>query len=301
MIDPRLLKTFCSLVDIGHFTRTAEQLFMTQSGVSQHIRKLEDQLQTRLLIRDARQFILTDAGQRLYRQGKSLLADMEHLAASVIDDPEYQGEVRVMSPGSVGLKLYPQLLIQQSQHPGLSIDYRFAPNREIEQAIAQRRIDLGFTSQPPHHEDVKSQPVAEEPLLLVIPKQADYAAVPQWQTLCDLGFIGHPDAEHHAGLLLQANYSSFEHVEQFIRRGFSNQISLILQPVSLGLGFTVLPSYAVEAFSEQDKIATFALNQPVSETLYQIEHRQSPLPKRVQTVATEIRQILSASALNVPR
>lgn len=299
MIDPRLLRTFCTLVEVGHFTRTAEQLFMTQSGVSQQVRKLEDQLGVELLIRDARQFTLTDAGQRLYPKGKALLAELEQLTACVADDPAFEGEVRVMSPGSVGLKLYPQLLALQSQYPALTIDYRFAPNREVEQAVAERRIDLGLTSQLPQHEAVKSQPIAEESLLLVMPKQEGkpiQQKQPCWQTLLELGFIGHPDAAHHAGLLLQANYPEFEHIGQFTKQGFSNQIGLILQPVSLGLGFTVLPRYAVEAYSEQDKVTPFALQTPVSETLFLIEHRQSPLPARAKTVISCIRQGLAAAA-----
>lgn len=294
MMDPKPLKTFCTLAEVGHFTRTAEQLFMTQSGVSQQVRKLEDQLGAELLIRDARQFTLTDAGQRLYRQGKQLLADMERLATSIADDPAYEGEVRVMSPGSVGLKLYPQLLALQSLHPGLMIDYRFAPNRDIELAVAERRVDLGLTSELPRHEAVKAEPIAEEPLLLVVP--GTVTEVPDWQTLMALGFIGHPDAAHHAGLLLQANYGEFEHIGQFDQRGFCNQIGLILQPVSMGLGFTVLPRYAVEAFIKPNQISAFTLPQPVSETLYQIEYRQSPLPRRAETVAAKIKAVLTAQS-----
>ena len=52
MINLSWLKTFCTLADAEHFTKTAELLFMTQSGVSQHIKKLEQQLDTPLLIRD---------------------------------------------------------------------------------------------------------------------------------------------------------------------------------------------------------------------------------------------------------
>ena len=290
MIDPRLLKTFCTLVEVGHFTRTAEQLFMTQSGVSQQVRKLETRLRVELLIRDGRHVTLTDAGQRLYRQGKQLLNDLEQLAASVADDPPFEGEVRVMSPGSVGLKLYPPLLSLQQVHPGLSIDYRFAPNSEVEQAVAERRADLGLTSQLPRHEAVKAEAIAEEPLLLVLPGAV--TGPPDWYYLCDLGFIGHPDAAHHAGLLLQANYAEFEHIGQFAKRGFSNQIGLILQPVSRGLGFTVLPRFAVEAFAGQNQISAFTLNTPVSETLYRLQHRHSPLPERVATVSARITEVL---------
>ena len=41
MINPLWLNTFKILVDVGHFTQTAEKLYMTQPGVSQHIKKLE--------------------------------------------------------------------------------------------------------------------------------------------------------------------------------------------------------------------------------------------------------------------
>jgi DNA-binding transcriptional LysR family regulator len=42
MLNPNWLKTFVTLIDTGHFTKTAEKLFMTQPGVSQHINKLEN-------------------------------------------------------------------------------------------------------------------------------------------------------------------------------------------------------------------------------------------------------------------
>ena len=42
MFNPVWLNTFVTLVNTGHFTKTAEKLFMTQPGVSQHINKLEN-------------------------------------------------------------------------------------------------------------------------------------------------------------------------------------------------------------------------------------------------------------------
>ena len=52
MLNPQWLRTFQTLVDIGHFTRTAEMLNMTQPGVSQHIRKLEQACGYNLLNRE---------------------------------------------------------------------------------------------------------------------------------------------------------------------------------------------------------------------------------------------------------
>ncbi|WP_372750377.1 LysR family transcriptional regulator, partial [Litorivivens sp.] len=128
MINTVWLHSFCTLVEVGHFTKTAERLHMTQSGVSQHVRKLEQQLDVELLVRKGKQFSLSDAGERLYSEAREIIAALSDLEQCVGEDPPYEGEVRVMSPGSVGLKLYPQLLALQRKHPKLVIDYRFAPN-----------------------------------------------------------------------------------------------------------------------------------------------------------------------------
>lgn len=284
MINPVWLRSFCTLVEVGHFTRTAERLHMTQSGVSQHVRKLEDQLRQDLLIREGKQFRLTDAGDRLYCEARLIIQSLSNLEQRVRDDPADEGLVRIMSPGSVGLKLYPHLLALQQQQPKLIIDFRFAPNDDIEQAIAEHEVDIGLMTCPSSLDSVSVEAIAEEALLLVTPKTL---TKPSWPQLVALGFIDHPDGAHHAGLLLSANYPEFQHSNLFKPRGFSNQISLILEPVSMGLGFTVLPAYAVDAFQKPELVNTHRLANPVSETLYLGTSREKFIPNRVRTIINE--------------
>ncbi|MDP2608864.1 MULTISPECIES: LysR family transcriptional regulator [unclassified Oceanobacter] len=289
MINPTWLRTFCTLVEVGHFTRTAEKLHMTQSGVSQQVHKLEEQLGVELLQRQGKQFSLSDAGERLYREAREILLALANLQQRVAADPAYEGGVRVMSPGSVGLKLYPQLLALQCTHPKLVIDYRFAPNADVEQAIADGSADIGLMTSKSSLTDVRCQAIAEEPLWLVTPSAL---LEPSWESLMALGFIDHPDGCHHADLLLGANYTEYQHSQLIPKQGFSNQIGLILEPVSLGLGFTVLPAYAVEAFHRPDLLKVQPLPNPVSETLYLCVARQKVLPRRMQVVINEASQWL---------
>jgi len=284
MINPVLLRTFCTLAELGHFTRTAERLHMTQSGVSQHIRKLEVQLGQALLLRHGKSFILTDAGERLYREARVIVESLSSLEQQIREDPPHEGLVRIMSPGGVGLKLYPHLLDLQKQHPKLIIDFRFAPNGDIEKAIAQHDVDIGFLTSPSISDNVKCQPVAMEALLLVTPSNF---SEPNWEQLLQLGFIDHPDGAHHAALLLGANFPEFQQSNQFDKKGFSNQIGLILAPVSMGLGFTVLPAYAVEAFQKPLLIKAHKLKNPISEALYIGLSQNKPIPNRAQTVIQE--------------
>lgn len=289
MINAEWLRTFCMLVEMGHFTRTAERLHMTQSGVSQHIKKLESQLGAELLLRDGKQFSLSDGGRTLYREAQGILQALTNLERHVTDDPAFEGAVRVMSPGSVGLKLYPHLLELQEQHPALTIEYKFAPNHDVETGVANADADIGFMTCPSSLAQVSCEPVAEEQLLLVTPGSV---LNPDWETLCQLGFIDHPDGDYHANLLLGSNFLEYEHSRFFTRTGFSNQISLVLEPVSRGLGFTVLPAYAVEFFAKPERIRTHALANPVSETIYLCRRRQETPPRRVSTVVEEAKRWL---------
>lgn len=289
MINPTWLRSFCTLVDVGHFTHTAERLNMTQSGVSQHMRKLEETLGVELIVRDGKKFSLSDAGERLYAESQGILQALLNLEQSVGEDPPYEGMVRVMSPGSVGLKLYPHLLALQKKHPKLIIDYRFAPNSDVENAIAESTVDIGFMTSKSTLAEVSCRPVADESLLLVTPATVE---MPDWEALMAIGFIDHPDGGHHATLLIGANFPEFQHIHQFPRKGFSNQIGLILEPVSMGMGFTVLPAYAVEAFHKPKKVRVHRLSKPVSETLYLCGRRQRALQKRMETVIAEARRWL---------
>ena len=262
---------------------------MTQSGVSQHIRKLEEQLGVDLLIRDGKQFVLSAAGERLYSEAPSILRALSNLQQRVADDPAYEGTVRIMSPGSVGLKLYPHLLVLQAKHPKLIIDFRFAPNTEVEVAIEEGAVDIGLMTMKSQFAEVSCQALATEPLLLVTPANIQS---PCWEDLIELGLIGHPDVSHHAHLLLGENFSEFQHSKLIPKKGFSNQIALILEPVSLGLGFTVLPAHAVSAFPKPELIQTHRLDNPVSETLFLCLQRNRVIPNRVKTVLDEISHYL---------
>ena len=290
MINLLWLKTFCTLADVGHFTKTADKLFMTQSGVSQHIKKLELQLDSSLLLREGKSFSLTDAGNKLYQQGRELLQTSSELESAIKQDDPFVGTVKIASPGSIGLKLYNHLLDIQLLHPELIIDYMFAPNHQIAKDVLERNIDIGLVTELSQHSKLSCKKIALEPLVLVTHKTIKSL---DWSTLIDLGFIKHPDAEHHANLLLSQNFSEFEHIGQFRHNGFSNQISLILEPVSKGIGFTVLPLHAANAFHQQALINIHFLENPISETLYLCSNKDAYETTRNKYLKSTIKDFLA--------
>ncbi|MCW8107834.1 LysR family transcriptional regulator [Alteromonas ponticola] len=290
MINTVWLKTFCTLVETKHFTLTADKLFMTQSGVSQHIKKLEKQIGAPLVAREDKQFSLTEAGKKLYLEGKEIVELLSTVQQRVTADPAFEGTVRIMSPGSVGLKLYPHLLAFQRRHPKLNIDYRFAPNEDTVEALTESNADIGLVTTEPANNLLVSEAIGEEALVVITPEKTMNV---DWEILSRLGFINHPDGEYHAKLLLSANFPEYAENPQLRHAGFCNQIALIPEPVSLGLGFTVLPQYAVESFAKPQLIRVHRLPVPVSETLYLCSRRQRFVPHRVKVMMDEIKRKLA--------
>ena len=278
MINVVWLNTFCTLVDTGHFTRTAEKLAMTQPNVSQHIHKLEELLGQTLIRRVGKKIVLTPAGEMVYQHGHQVLTQLAELRNTLQTDTPFSGHCRIASPGSVGLKLYPQLLDWQQQNPQIRLDYTFAPNHSIVEALEERRLDIGLVTQPLASPGIGFQVIASERLILVTSAQVDRV---DWSVLMQLGYINHPDGAHHSGLLLGANYREFRDISQLPQRGYSNQIGLILEPVARNLGFTVLPEYAVHAFADQDAIRCHELPVCVDETLYLATRQRESLPARI--------------------
>jgi DNA-binding transcriptional LysR family regulator len=290
MMNFQWLRTFTVLAEIGSFTRAAERLGLTQAAVSQHIGHLEDQLGP-LLLRRPRNLELTPAGIALLQYGKEVEQADQRLKVRLADNEAENGEISLISPGSVGLSLYPILLELQEANPGFAVRHRFAPDREVLDAVLQNLYELGLASFKPDDPRLIATPFSEEPLELVVPANED---AKDWSDLERLGFIDHPDGQAMAGRLLGKNFPRNPGIRSLPCKGFSNQIGLILEPVARGLGFTIIPQYARQAFARPEAIRVIEFENPVVDTLWLIHRSEWPLSARAQNVVDYLKGRISS-------
>ncbi len=292
MINQQWLHTFLTLVEVGHFTKTAEKLYMTQSGVSQQIKKLEEQVGVPLLNRIGKRFELTREGEALHQFGCKRRQEEDQLYRELQFDDPHKGECRIACSGAMATFLYPHLLERQKAHPELVIAIEAAPNDLIIQNILRNAVDLGIITQPSPALELEYDALGFESLCLVLP--SNYAhQVLHFDDLKTLGFIDHPDGSHYASRLLSANFKeAFHSVGKIRKRGYINQIGQILVPVSAGLGFTVLPETAVRHFELQSLLYVAPLKVPIRDELFLVRKRHRALPKRYDWFEGKIKDLV---------
>ncbi|WP_426235878.1 LysR family transcriptional regulator [Pseudomonas sp. TWP3-2] len=122
MFDALLLKTFVTVVDEDGFGRAAQKLHLTQSAVSGHLRRLEEQVGKPLLKRTTRSQQLTADGERLIAYARTILALNRDAWAQLTRAP-FEGRVRIgVSEDFVEARLLRALQDCAAAHPGMQID-----------------------------------------------------------------------------------------------------------------------------------------------------------------------------------
>jgi Bacterial regulatory helix-turn-helix protein, lysR family len=94
MLDLELLRAFVAVADRGGFHRAAERLNLTQSTVSQQIKRLELETERPLFRRTTRSGALTDDGEMLLGDARRLL-QLEEAARQRLAAPRLSGTVRL--------------------------------------------------------------------------------------------------------------------------------------------------------------------------------------------------------------
>ena len=87
-MDFKQLKSLVEVVECRSFTKAAERLYISQPTVSAHIRQLEEELQSRLVIRTTKSIEITPRGLEAYDCARSILELRENLLRRWADDGE---------------------------------------------------------------------------------------------------------------------------------------------------------------------------------------------------------------------
>ncbi len=230
---------FVKTVECGSFTKAADLLSYSQSGISRMIGDLEREWRVTLLERGRSGVRLTSEGVRLLPYAKRVCAEYEKLQSEVDEiNGLKSGLIRIGTFSSVATHWLPNIIREfQKEYPNIDYELLLGDYTEIETWIAEGRVDCGFLRLPVQTE-LETMFLEQDRLLVILPEDHPLAALEKipLSALC-----GEP-------FMLLAKGAKAEVSEIFERSGLQPKVHFttwddyaIMSMAESGLGVSILP------------------------------------------------------------
>ena len=231
--------SFVKTVEYGSFTKAAEILNYTQSGVSRMIADLEKEWGVTLLERSKYGVKPTSDGMKLLPYAQNLCADFDKLKMQVDELNGLQlGLIRIGPFSSVATHWLPNIIKEfQKDYPNIDYELLLGDYTEIEEWIYTGRVDCGFLRLPTHP-DFETISLEKDKLMAIIPEDHPLKDSEKFPVtaLCDEPFM-----------LLEKGAKA-EISEIFERNNLTPNVKFttwddyaVMSMVESGLGIAILP------------------------------------------------------------
>lgn len=183
---------FVKTVEYGSFTKTAEILNYSQSGISRMINDLEKEWHVSLLERGRAGVRLTSDGLTMLPFAQSVCNEYQKLQVQVDELNDLQsGLIRIGTFSSVATHWLPNIIKEfQRDYPNIEYELLLGDYTEIENWISEGRVDCGFLRLPtlPEFETIFLE---QDQLLVVLPEYHPLASCENFpvKSLCDYPFM----------------------------------------------------------------------------------------------------------------
>jgi len=170
-MDLRGLQYFVVAAERLNFTSAARECYITQTAMSLHIGKMEDELGFKLFKRNKKAVELTEAGKDFYKRARSVI---EHYERSVKCSHNVaqgmMGTINAAFPSSLeGFIFIDKLTAFHERYPLVDLNIFVKPHNELVSSIRSEKADIAFGSP----EDMELSPelsvikLREDPVVLV--------------------------------------------------------------------------------------------------------------------------------------
>ena len=266
-ISIRQLEVFVATAEYCSFTKAAEDLHLTQSTVSMHIRTLEEVLNTCLIERGARKkVILTEEGKRVYSMAKDILSRVDALQERRTDGGEEL--LRIGTSTVPAQYLLPKLLSGfLKKHSRVKYILRRGDSEHILECIQKGEVRIGLTGYRNGDRSLIFQEIARDHLVLITENSEAYRAMQAagntGKDLLDRPMIAREESsgtQHAADAFLQ----KLGVTEPNIVARMDNPESIKMS-VAEGIGVSLISDLAVSAEVKAGKLLAFPFSPQAEE------------------------------------
>ena len=267
------LTTYLEVVKRGSFSGAAKHLGLTQPGVSQQVRRLENDLGVPLLDRRERRIAMTGAGREFHRFATRVLAARSDLSEKLKDlTGQVSGRLIIGASTVPGEYILPRLLADFiALHPAVEASVEIGDTRDITDMVRTAECDIGFVGARLSNRGMKQEPFLEDELVLVVPVSHPFAGRDSI-AIADLGQERLITRERGSGTM-QNVYRMLEGAG-FDPRNWRNapvfgSTQAIISAVEAGLGVAFVSEFAARSAITSKHISALRIDHvPLKRQLY---------------------------------
>jgi DNA-binding transcriptional LysR family regulator len=187
------LRLFYRAVQIGSFSKTAEDLAISQPAVSTQIRELETFLDLKLFERSGKTLKLTQAGEVVFRYAQEIFALTREMEKSLQNlKGLMSGYLRLISSTTVGECILPTALGHFNRaFPGIELEVQITNTSHVLEQVLSRQFDLGFIGEDPNVPELIISPFYADNIVLFVSANHRLAGRNELdiEAISDLAFI----------------------------------------------------------------------------------------------------------------
>lgn len=170
-MEIRHLKTFKTIVDLGGFTKAAENLGYAQSTITFHMKAIEAELGQPVFDRIGKKVFLTETGRHLLPHAIKMLKIYRDLKGISAEDAELKGEIVISAPEALLIYRLPQVIKEYKERcPKVNIQLKHLVPANLINEITDGDVDIALViDKEKNEEDIQFKKLVTEQMMLISP------------------------------------------------------------------------------------------------------------------------------------
>ena len=276
------LEAFVAVVDYGSFSEAARKLYLTQPTISAHVRSLEEELHTKLILRTTKKTTITTRGYQLYDSAVRMLEIRNNLLENFTGVQKHMIDLSASTiPSSY---LLPEILAAFGKtHPDIYFHSIQADSAESINRVLDGTVDLALVGQNTRDETCVFLPFCQDELVIATPITNHYLGL-QNKSVTFEDFIKDPIIIREKGSGTKKEMDLF--LEQIgvtpndlnvIAR--MNDLEGIKKSIVNGLGISILSARSAIDLQKTKQILLFPLEESAHKRSFYIVYSKNRILK----------------------
>jgi len=287
-MDLRSIRYFVQIAELGSITRASQHLGIAQPALSRHVKSVEDELGTQLLVRLPRGVRLTGAGLQFLDHCRRIVRELTRAQDELRTSPELpRGRVTLGLSPTTGPMLLPGVLERvRRQCPQVTLKVVEGFSTQLFDSLLTGRVDLAVLTNPAASRALRLLPLLSEPIVVLGSPQPrgsrrfyslpELSKTPVVTTEAIRSIVDEQLARYGARLNVEAEVDAVEAIRRLLLRG---------------IGPAVMP---LSTFHEDIRAGRIAAFHIADANVHRILMLGLPAERRLPAAVEELSQIVAA-------